>query len=56
MAETNVFFLVKEGDPGRARYAHLARSGSQPYHSLGFILTARGVSHNGMMRNVISHI
>ena len=52
-AELNIFIwlLVKlclrdtAGSPERARWLHLARSGSQSQRAIWFILPARGTSH-----------
>ena len=40
----NFFMRDTEGSPERARWFHLARSGSQSHHAIWFILPARGAS------------
>ena len=40
----------KAGNPEQARWAHLARSGSQSEHRIRFILPIRGAS------NIIRHV
>ena len=42
------------GSPERARWLHVARSGSQSQRAIWFILTARGASH--IITCVIGHV
>ena len=54
----SIWLLVKfclrdtAGSPERARWLHLARSGSQSQRAIWFILPARGASHI-IMRNIV---
>ena len=51
MAFGEFFLRDTAGSPERARWLHLARSGSQSQRAIWFILPARGASHiiNGNM-------
>ena len=53
MAFGDFFLRDAAGSPERARWLHLARSGSQSQLAIWFILPARGASHIiGHYRNV----
>ena len=45
MASGKFFMRDTAGSPERARWLHLARSGSQSQRAIWFILPARGASH-----------
>ena len=45
MAFGKIFKRDAAGSPERARWLHLARSGSQSQRAIWFILPARGASH-----------
>ena len=46
--------ILTAGSPERARWLHLARSGSQSQRAIWFILPAHGVSHIIKVDNVIT--
>ena len=45
MAFGEILLAGSAGSPERARWVHLARSGSQSQRAIWFILPARGASH-----------